>query len=655
MGLYAKGVAALLLALQLQQGVSHPLCEDDSSPVMALKAELKFCTHVKRAGNDKGSCCNAQQEAAVKATYYDIYPNMSEECAKLQEQVACSTCEPYAVHLHPDGSELPIMCKGFCKSYFDACKVDLGLPANFCEVHVSDSYYCYPVDDSIAGASTELTPYFNNLWKQMPQLPVGMFIRPDANKWWILDQNGVILEIDNDPAADKVRTVIDINEEVMMYGEMGLLGLAFSPDFKTSKRFYIYFIDNDMKATIAYLKWTPGDAKATADSMVRIFSLLKPYPNHNGGSLQFAPGDYLKPTGQAYYDLYVSVGDGGDANNPSNSAQKPGELFGKILRLRMSTDPAVKEYTIPDDNPRIKGKDPNEVFAYGFRNPWRCSFDKAKIEKPRLWCGDVGQDKVEKVTKVMKGENHGWRNFEGTRYNDLGSPDITFVQPEYEYCHAPDSDALCTLKPYTGQSVTGGYVYRGKSQADQYGGQYIFADYQQGLILRIFKNADGTNDSDVIATTGFYISALAQDGDGELYIVKWGDGMVYKLPDKPAGSVDAPVEYPGQSKTPQPTPVPEPQTPDTPAPTVAETTPEPTAAASAGAKPVCRDGVQADTFCCKASCKKCGGTGCELRPGGEDACCTSKITKTCSATVGAPCVLPGGGFFETILGALTGP
>eukprot|EP00611_Tribonema_gayanum_P031312 TRINITY_DN9020_c0_g1_i1.p1 TRINITY_DN9020_c0_g1~~TRINITY_DN9020_c0_g1_i1.p1 ORF type:complete len:749 (+),score=220.04 TRINITY_DN9020_c0_g1_i1:78-2249(+) len=457
----------------------------------------------------------------AKAQYYDGH-QLSDACKPFQEQVACGVCGPFSIHNYRN--QYLELCWDFCHDYVAACGNDLGLLADYCQTHASSDTYCYPVNDQLVKTAS-MNKYFNNILN-LPSRMVGMFPKPGSNKWWILDQSGSVLEVDNSPDAGYTTRVLDLTGTVNTgdggnIGELGLLGLAFSPDFQSTGYFYVNYVDWSRNTVIARFRFDGNNVGGTAGTQVKILTLKQPYDNHNGGTLLFSPKDLSEPTGRSYYDLYIPTGDGGSGNNPEDTAQNRSSLLGKVLRIRLPTN--SDGYTIPDDNLQ------NEVWAYGFRNPFRCSFDRAKDAE--LWCGDVGQDNVEKITRAIQGANHGWRNYEGTRKN-IG-PDLQYQQPEFQYCHSGVSGPWCDGKPFTGECVIGGYVYRGSKYADVYGGNYIFADYQQGRIVRMYRQGDGWQSEVIVQSTGWLISSLAQDSNGELYIIRYGDGgNVYELPAK---------------------------------------------------------------------------------------------------------------------------
>jgi glucose/sorbosone dehydrogenase len=307
------------------------------------------------------------------------------------------------------------------------------------------------------------------------------------------------------PGASKATIFLDIRGKVMAGGERGLLGLAFHPQFPANGRFFVcYTRAGDGAIVIAEYKASP-DANV-ADPSERIL-LTIPHPtnaNHNGGMLAFGPDGFL----------YIGVGDGGSANDPPGNAQSVDTLLGKILRIDVDHADAAAgtPYAAPSDNPFVNAAGRDEIFAYGFRNPWRFSFDRVTGVQ---WVGDVGQNAREEVDMpIARGGNYGWRIYEGFACtgNDPALCDpSTYRLPIFDYEH---SRGRC--------SITGGYVYRGAEGALP-GGTYVYGDYCSGEIFAW----NGTTQSLLLATP-LNISSFGEDEQGELYVVGLG-GTVSRL------------------------------------------------------------------------------------------------------------------------------
>jgi glucose/arabinose dehydrogenase len=375
--------------------------------------------------------------------------------------------------------------------------------------------------------------------------PLAMVQPPGDSRMFIIEQNGriKILEggkLNPTPFLDirsKIKTLLHD------FDERGLLGLAFHPKFKDNGKFYVaYSAHLDYQADLGQMLWydhsnvveeytVSSTDKNAADpsSARRIHSLSWPQFNHNGHWIGFGPDGML----------YISTGDGGYANdwgighNPATgNGQDMTISLGKILRIDVDKRTGGKPYGIPPDNPFVGKRDVNpEIWAFGVRNPWRCSFDMGS-SAVELYCGDVQQNSYETVKVVGKGQNMGWRRVEGMmRCFDYLKPDdhpancdkagITPAIIEYNNC---------TAKPQgcKGISVTGGYVYRGANNALK--GKYIFGDWSKsfaemdGQIFIGTKGSDGKWTMEVADVTNMpgkkpYVLAFAQDAAGEVYVL----------------------------------------------------------------------------------------------------------------------------------------
>jgi glucose/arabinose dehydrogenase len=309
-------------------------------------------------------------------------------------------------------------------------------------------------------------------------------------------------------------TFLDITGLTSKGGERGLLGLAFHPNYASNGLFYVnYTRKSDGDTVIAEFKRSTTDPNKANPASKRILMIInQPQPNHNGGWMGFK-GSYL----------YIATGDGGGGGDQGNRAQNLDKLLGKILRIN-PLDPdgsGPKKYSIPSDNPfvGIAGKD--QVWSYGLRNPWRCSFDRATDD---LWCGDVGQEVYEEVNHVPtgRGVNFGWRLLEGKHYYNwpghtsgtLCSGDCKTL-PVVEYSHSSYGGGNC--------AVTGGYVSR-RSGAALYG-DYIFGDYCSGKVWSLSGST-----LTLLGDTAHNISSFGEGNDGRLYLVHRG-GSIYRLTD----------------------------------------------------------------------------------------------------------------------------
>jgi glucose/arabinose dehydrogenase len=304
-------------------------------------------------------------------------------------------------------------------------------------------------------------------------------------------------------------------------GEQGLLGLAFAPDFVTSRYFYVNYTSPDAGAgertVIEQYEVSADPDIADGASGQIILAIDQPYANHNGGMLAFGPNDGY---------LYIATGDGGGANDPDENAQNLDSLLGKLLRIEVD---GGSFYHIPIDNPfqghsGVRG----EIWAYGLRNPWRFSFDRTTGD---LYIGDVGQGAREEIDFQLAssegGENFGWDVAEGFVCTGGGGSCGTapgFTPPILDYGHEQ------------GRSVTGGYVYRGAA-IPEYRGLYFFADYITGRLwsFRLGRGSPGEfTEWSVKVKDGSgldvkTISSFGEDEAGELYILDYGDGELFRI------------------------------------------------------------------------------------------------------------------------------
>jgi glucose/arabinose dehydrogenase len=375
--------------------------------------------------------------------------------------------------------------------------------------------------------------------------PLNLVSPPDGTKRrFITEQIGVVKilmpdgKIPDEPFLNIRHRIPKLHQD---FDERGLLGIAFHPDFKSNGRFFVAYSgylpgDSTLDRVVWYShanyiaeyrvsKTDPNKADPLSE---RILSKIDwPQFNHNGHWIGFGPDGFL----------YASTGDGGYANDwgighnvTKGNGQDLMSLNGKILRIdvdKMNVDKG-EAYGIPADNPFVGRPDAKpEIWAYGFRNPWRCSFDMGGTRQ--LFCGDVQQNSFEEVDVVTKGGNFGWRVKEATHCFDFVNPDkhpatceaTGMIDPVIEYNN-------CNVhKDCKGLSVTGGYVYRGSHGPWQ--GKYFFGDWSKQFGVRdgriyVATDAGGKwtmEDVKVANMPGFnsYVLAFGQDADGEVYVL----------------------------------------------------------------------------------------------------------------------------------------
>ena len=336
-----------------------------------------------------------------------------------------------------------------------------------------------------------------------------------AGKIWLTEKAG---------AGEQRRLLLDITGIVRRGGATGLLGMAFHPDFATDRRYYIKYqvVENGVISTIIDERRMQPDVDEDAGLPPRqIIKIASVTQDHNGGSIGIGPDGYL----------YFGMGDTGPQRDPQGHGQDMSILLGKLLRIDVDHPQPPLAYSIPKDNPflGVAGARP-EIWACGFREPWRMSWDAPTGD---LWLGDVGQDQVEEVGIVRRGENHGWNVYEGHRpfseqYRRKGE---TYVPPVLSYSHR------------LGLSVTGGYVYRG-GKAPQIQGRYIFGDFDSRRIWALTQTERKLGQVVEIARAPDRITSFAMDADGEIHVVGFDHGTIYKLH---LENVDArPLETPAQ-------------------------------------------------------------------------------------------------------------
>lgn len=326
-----------------------------------------------------------------------------------------------------------------------------------------------------------------------------------SNRLFVVEQAGIVRLIQNDPSVLDAGVFLDISAKVQNQGEEGLLGLAFDPDYINNGYFYVYYSALGPRRSVIERYQVSATDPHSADpgSAQVILEVPQPFPNHNGGTIAFGPDGYL----------YIGLGDGGASSDPYGHGQNTNTLLGSMLRI----DPnGSTPYAIPPDNPfaNSPGTQRKEIWAYGLRNPYRFSFDRATGD---LWLADVGQNAWEEIDVIVKGGNYGWNVYEGN-HAYLGSTTESVRFPVYEYSHA------------LGRSITGGNVYRGTIALLQ--GAYLYADfYATGQVwaLRVDPAANyRVLFNDRIPMPEGNVSAFGEDETGEVYVVSYS-GPIHKF------------------------------------------------------------------------------------------------------------------------------
>jgi glucose/arabinose dehydrogenase len=300
-------------------------------------------------------------------------------------------------------------------------------------------------------------------------------------------------------------------------GEMGLIGMAFHPDFQNNGYFYIaYNTVKPVQTIISRFKVFASNPDSADESSELVLFNIPAYTQvHKGGRLVFGSDGYL----------YIAVGDGGGQGDPMNHGQDRTQLYGKILRIDVNKTSGGLNYSIPSTNPFYNNTSGyrQEIFAYGFRNPWKFSQDPVTN---KIWAGDVGNNIAEEIDIVESGVNYGWKIMEGFEcFSPSTGCDTTGLRkPVLQYLHSGTD----------GSSITGGYVYRGTQLPNLYG-KYIFGDFISGKIWSL--NYDGINPAtkSLLADADFSVSTFGIDRNNELYICGYSTGKIYRLQDTTVG------------------------------------------------------------------------------------------------------------------------
>lgn len=338
----------------------------------------------------------------------------------------------------------------------------------------------------------------------------------EQDRLFVVELTGAIRVLDLNSNLLLATPFLDLSGVIAAGGEEGLLGLAFDPQFNQNGFIYVNFINASHDTESRRYQVSAADANkidpATATTII-VIDQPDGRSNHKGGWLGFGPDNYL----------YAALGDGGGGGDPDNLSQNPDSLLGKMLRLDVRSDAfpsdPARNYAIPADNPFLGTAGADEIWALGLRNPWRNGFDRGLGD---LYIADVGQNAWEEVDIGAPGANYGWRRYEGpgdfspTTELSIG----VLTHPVYFYDRS------------VGQSITGGYVYRGSSEGLH--GQYFFADFSQGQLftLQFYGSAWVATErtSQIVPDAGRInnLSSFGEDGLGNLYAVDI-DGDIFRL------------------------------------------------------------------------------------------------------------------------------
>ena len=331
-----------------------------------------------------------------------------------------------------------------------------------------------------------------------------------TGRLFVVEQEGRVRIITK--AGTRLSTpFLDIGARVSCCGERGLLGLAFHPSYRSNGRFYVYYTDAAGSLVIAEYRRSSTNPDRASTSERRLLRIAHPRANHNGGQLAFGPDGYL----------YIGTGDGGGGGDPDENGQKRSILLGKILRIAPNVTGSKPAYRIPSTNPWAKSTTiRREIWAFGLRNPWRFSFDR-RTGSP--WIADVGQNTYEEVNRSLRSAgggraaNYGWDQYEAFSCFEGPCASTGKTFPLASYSHGAD-----------GCSVTGGYVYRG-SRYPVLAGRYLFGDYCSGRIWALAAGAAARHEPVLLRDTELQISAFGEDEAGEVYVVDYGAGVVFRI------------------------------------------------------------------------------------------------------------------------------
>ena len=363
------------------------------------------------------------------------------------------------------------------------------------------------VTASVAGDAPRLVPVFG---ERTFERPIGLYQPGDGKRIYVLQQRGTVHVFGPDGGPEGA---VFLQQKVLTKGnEEGLLSIAFHPKFSENGTFFLYYSAAEPRRTVlSRMKIVAGDpSKADVASEQVLLTADQPFDNHNGGTLLFGPDG----------KLYLGLGDGGSAGDPQDNGQKTSTLLGKILRIDVDQADAGLAYGIPKDNPFVAKEGWRaEIWALGLRNPWRMSFDRQTGD---LWAGDVGQNYWEEIDVITRGGNYGWKNHEAKQPFEKRPAIPGAIDPVFAYARGE------------GQSITGGYVYRGKALKDLVG-HYVYGDFNTGRIWALRKQGDQVDNRLLIQLPkGQQVVSFAEDAAGELYLCTFegangNQGRVYRF------------------------------------------------------------------------------------------------------------------------------
>lgn len=346
-----------------------------------------------------------------------------------------------------------------------------------------------------------------------------------SNRLFVVEQPGVIKVFQNTTSvqSNEVSTFLDITSKVSFSSgqEIGLLGLAFHPNYENNGYVYVYYTDQPSNYRMNVVRYTVSSSNGnqldtSTETLIFSFTKNQGNSNHNGGKIAFGPDGYL----------YASIGDGGGGGDPQGNAQDLNNAFGSILRIDVDLDgnntrAPNGNYEIPSTNPRVGNSGLDELYAWGIRNTWKFSFDSNT-----LWAADVGQAEIEEINIINRGGNYGWNRFEGNQDYQGSTSLVT----------SPDTKPIYTYNHNQGDlSITGGYVYRGSISNSDIQGKYVYGDYLSGRVWALAYDpiTGSTSNTFLFKTNGEFISSFGLDESGEIYFSDYGtNAKLYKITDE---------------------------------------------------------------------------------------------------------------------------
>ncbi|MCX7665639.1 MAG: PQQ-dependent sugar dehydrogenase [Gemmataceae bacterium] len=356
--------------------------------------------------------------------------------------------------------------------------------------------------------------------------PLHLEAMPENNRLVILEQQGKIYSFENRPDIEKADLMLDCSQDLSTWQPSAteafdaLYGLTFDPKFNENRYVYICYVirqkngkplaNGSRVSRFVVNKENPPKIDPKSEKIILTFL----GGGHNGGCLVFGPKDGY---------LYISTGDAESPNppDPLNTGQDLSDLLSSVLRIDVHNPPAGKAYGIPADNPFLNVPNARpEIWAYGFRNPWKMAFDR---EGGDLWLGDVGWEKWEMIHRVRKGYNGGWPIMEGPQP----------IKPEGKLGPTPITPAAVAFPHTEAASITGGFVYRGKKLKGLHG-QYLCGDWMSRKFWSISFSGDKTEKPVEIAQCPHKIVAFCEDHQHELLYVDYSpEGGIYTLEENP--------------------------------------------------------------------------------------------------------------------------